>query len=185
LASTNGCRPADRSCPGGTRCGAALVAVLLGVALTACGGPPVRRDGGSVSSRLPGETPVVAPAAPATPPLSVADIVALHRSGASAEAVVRRWREDGARTRFSAGDLIELHTRGVPLSTLDALIDARETALRTDADSRLAALQAHFNAELAAERARPGLCPSPWPGYPFSPYGGWRRGPRGGLYWGW
>lgn len=121
-------------------------------------------------------------------PLSLDEIVALVRSGANAEAVVRRWREDGARLLPGAAALLELHARGVPPAVLDALIAARETALRIDADSRQAALQARFDAELAAERARPRVCPSPvWSPYPLYPYGGWRSpgGWGGGVHWGW
>jgi len=175
------CRRADRL-PVPTGSLRAGTAVLLCALLGAGCATPSRT--GSPTGRLPGETPV-AIAQPATPPLSVSDIVALHRAGASADKIVARWREDGARTRFSVGDFFDLRARGVPLATLEALLDAREAALRTDGDSRLAALQSRYENELAAERARPAVCPSPWPGYPFQPFGGWHRGPRGGLYWGW
>ncbi len=76
----------------------------------------------------------------------------------------------------------------MPVTVLDRLLEARETALRTDADSRLAAAQARFDAELAAERTRPRSCPSPaWSPYHLHPYGGWVYPGvrRGGMFYGW
>lgn len=109
-------------------------------------------------------------------------------AGAAPAEIVARWRADGARLKLDVADLLDLHRRGVSVAVLDALLAARETALRTDADSRLAALQARHEAEIAAERARPQVCPpSVWRSYPIHPYGGWRSpgGWWGGLYWGW
>lgn len=125
----------------------------------------------------------------ASPALSPDEIVTLVRAGAVPEAVVRRWREDGARLKLSAAVLLDLAARGVPPAVLDALLEARDAAVHSDADSRLAALQARFDAELAAERARLPNCPAPaWgPSYRVYPYGGWgsRGGWGGGVYWGW
>ncbi|MBW7900895.1 MAG: hypothetical protein H3C26_05435 [Rhodocyclaceae bacterium] len=172
MASTNACRRADPRRSGGRLLAAASLAVLL----AACAAPPSPRI-----DRLP------VAGAPAAASLSADEIVRLAAAGAAPEAVVGRWREDGARLRPTAALLLDLHARGVPLPVLEALVDAREAALRTDADGRLAALQARLDAELAAERARPRVCPSyPLHPYPY-PYGGWHApgGWRGGLYWGW
>ncbi|MFC5302431.1 hypothetical protein [Azospira restricta] len=112
----------------------------------------------------------------------------MARAGATPAEVVTRWRADGARLKLDAADLLDLHRRGVSVAVLDALLAAREAALRTDADSRLAGLQARHEAEIAAERARLPTCPAPgWAPYRIHPYGGWGRpgGWGGGVYWGW
>lgn len=122
------------------------------------------------------------------PLFSTDQIVAMVRSGASADAVVARWREDGARQRFDADAIVSLHGRGVSMAVLNALLAAQEQALRTEYDSRLAAQMARSSAELAAERARMPTCPAPpyW-GWGPRPYGGWSSsgGWGGGVMFGW
>ncbi|MBI2306681.1 MAG: hypothetical protein HYU78_05200 [Rhodocyclales bacterium] len=157
---------------------AALLLALLAGCAAAPPAPP-RID------RLPAEPAAGMPSARA---LSLDEIVAMVRAGAPPEAVVRRWREDGARLKPGAASLLELHARGVPPAVLDALVEAREAALRTDLDSLHASRLARLEAELAAERARPRTCPAPaWSPYPIYPYGVWGRpgGWGGGAYWGW
>ncbi|MFA7291374.1 MAG: hypothetical protein WC023_03895 [Rhodocyclaceae bacterium] len=110
----------------------------------------------------------------------------MARAGGTPDNIVDSWRRDGARLRLAAADVVDLHARGVSLSILDALLDAREQALRTDFDSRLAARQAEFSRQLAAEQARIPVCPAPYYGG-FMPYGGWGSGGgwRGGVYRAW
>ncbi len=178
MASMSVCRRADPGCAGGRRRHHAGRSVLLCAALAAllaaCAAPP--RD--PRIDRLP------VAAATADGPLSADEIVRLARAGATPAAIVDRWRADGARLKPTAALLLDLHARGLPPALLDALLDAREQAVRTDADSRLAELRARFDADLAAERARPRACPPPVGiPYPLHPYGGWRT--PGGLYLGW
>jgi hypothetical protein len=106
----------------------------------------------------------------------------MARAGAKPDDVVDSWRRDGARLRLHAADIVELERRGVPLATLDALLEAREQALRTDLETRLAVQQAEFSAQLAAERARLPNCPNPAWGYGGW---GWPGSWRGGIYRGW
>lgn len=182
MASMNVCRPGNATSGQGRRCAAALAA-LLPVFVAGCtSAPPAppRID------RLPATPAAGAPLAAAA--LSVDEIAAMARSGATPETVVRRWREDGARLKPTATVLLELHARGVPPAVLEALVEAREAALRTDIDSLHASRLARLESELAAERARPRTCPAPaWNPYPIYPYGVWGRpsGWGGGAYWGW
>lgn len=120
------------------------------------------------------------------PGLTREAIIAMVRSGASPESVVDSWLRDGARLKIGAADVIELQARGVPLPVLDALLDARDQALRTDLETRLATQQTAYSNQLAIERARPNLCPAPYYGG-FVPYGGWgsNGGWWGGAYRGW
>lgn len=110
----------------------------------------------------------------------------MARAGEGPESVVESWRRDGARLKLGAADIVDLHARGVSLPVLDALLDAREQALRTDFDTRLAARQAEFSRQLAAEQARIPVCPAPYYGG-FVPYGGWGSGSGwwGGIHRGW
>lgn len=178
MATTSACRRADpaRACGRRLRAGRGpLLCIALAVLLAACASPP-RIDR---IDRLPSADTA------ADAPLSADEIVRLAKAGASPEAIVGRWREDGARLKPTAALLLDLHARGLPPSLLDALLDAREQAVRTDADSRLAELRARFDADLAAERARPRVCPPP-AGVPylFHPHGGWLTpgGRRGGVF---
>lgn len=158
----------------------ALPVFLLSV-LAACatGGPPFHPSPLPRIDRLP--EPV--DSSPAFPVFGKDQLVSLARAGAKAEDVVDSWRRDGARLRLRAADIVDLERRGVSLAILDALLAAQEQALRTDLDSRLAAQQAEFSAQLAAERARLPNCPNP----AYWGYGGWGwPGPwRGGIYRGW
>jgi hypothetical protein len=131
--------------------------------------------------RLPAET-----AQESTAPLDRDRLLAMVRAGDSPEALVERWRRDGARLKLGASDIVYLHGRGVPLSLLDTLLDAREQALRADLDTRLATRQTEFSRQLAAEQARVPVCPAPYYGG-FSPYGGWGSGSGwwGGIHRAW
>jgi hypothetical protein len=156
-----------------------LLAVSL-IFLTACatGGPqpPPRID------RLP-ESAGSPPLSQVVPSLGKDQLVSMARAGATPEDVVESWRRDGARLRLRAADIVDLDRRSVSLPILDALLEAQEQALRTDLESRLAARQAEFSAQLAAERARLPNCPNP----AYWGYGGWGWPGtwRGGIYRGW
>jgi len=142
--------------------------------------------GGPRIDRLPS-----AGAGPSVSPLSNDEILAAARAGATPDALVQRWRDDGARRVLTAGDIVLLHAQGVPMAHLDALLAAREQALRVDQDSRLAAERAASAAAIAAERARPLVCPAYSPAYPPywgpRPYMGWGSGGGGygGFRFGW
>lgn len=155
------------------------LATLVFLAACTSAGPPVppRIDRLSVSAE-PARTP--------SPALTTEALVVMARSGASPEAVVDSWRRDGARLKIGATEVIELRAHGVSLPVLDALLDARDQALRTDLETRLATQQAAYSKQLAIERARPNLCPAPYYGG-FAPYGGWgsNGGWWGGAYRGW
>lgn len=159
----------------------ALPVFLLSVLLTACatGGPSSRPSPPPRIDRLPES----ADSHLASPAFSKDYLVTMARAGAKPEDVVESWRRDGARLRLRAADIVDLERRGVPLPTLDAMLEAQEQALRTDLDSRLAARQAEFSAQLAAERARLPNCPNP----AYWGYGGWGWPGtwRGGIYRGW
>lgn len=151
------------------------LAVLLAaqLLLAACAAPVP--TGGPRIDRLPS-----AGAGPSVSPLSNDEILAAARAGTTPDALVQRWRDDGARRVLTAGDIVLLHAQGVPMAHLDALLAAREQALRADQDSRL-----------AAERARPLVCPAYSPTYPpywgARPYMGWGSGGGGygGFRFGW
>ena len=162
------------------------LAVLLAaqLLLAACAAPVP--TGGPRIDRLPS-----AGAGPSVSPLSNDEILAAARAGATPDALVQRWRDDGARRVLTAGDIVLLHAQGVPMAHLDALLAAREQALRVDQDSRLAAERAASAAAIAAERARPLVCPAYSPAYPPywgpRPYMGWGSGGGGygGFRFGW
>lgn len=131
-----------------------------------------------------------AAAEPGAPAFDTEQLAAMSLAGARPEDIVARWRQDGARRVLHAADIVALARRGVPVPTLEALLTAREAALRTDADSRVVAAQARFSEQmaqqLAIERARPAQCPAlPYRG--FVPYGDWGYPGawRGGFFRGW
>ena len=136
--------------------------------------------------RLPADSPAGAGA----PSLTIAELASAARNGASPEALVERWRNDGARLPLGAAELLELNARGVSVAHLDALLAAREQAMRTDYESRFAAQRANADAALAAERSRVQTCPVSYGPYPYwgpFPYAGWGSGGGwyGGLRFGW
>ena len=124
------------------------------------------------------------------PALTIAELTSAATAGASPEALVERWRNDGARLPLGAAELLELNARGVSVAHLDALLAAREQAMRTDYETRFAAQRANANAALAAERSRALTCPASYGPYPYwgpFPYAGWGSGGGwyGGLRFGW
>ena len=66
------------------------------------------------------------------PALTIAELTSAATAGASPEALVERWRNDGARLPLGAAELLELNARGVSVAHLDALLAARVQAVRTD-----------------------------------------------------
>jgi hypothetical protein len=156
---------------------APLPVFLLSVLLAACASGGLQQT--PRIDRLPDSH--VSPAA--SPAFNKDHLVNMARAGAKPEDAVESWRRDGARLKFRAADIVELEHRGVSLSMLDALLEAQEQALRIDLDTRLAAKQAEFSTQMAAERARLPNCPNPaWTGYGGW---GWPGAWRGGIYRGW
>lgn len=155
----------------------ALVALTL---LSACATRDMSRDTAPRLQRLQ-ELPTVA-----ATPLTQEDVVRLSASGMAPDAIVRQWREDGARLRLGAGDIVALHRQGVPVAVLEALIVAREQALRADLDTTLVQRQQDWEKKLEQERRRPQQCPSPY-GWGVHPYGAWGHpgALRSGVFWGW
>ena len=134
--------------------------------------------------------PADAPAGAGAPSLTIAELASAARAGAGPEALVERWRNDGARLPLGAAELLELNARGVSVAHLDALLAAREQAVRTDYETRFAAQRANADAALAAERSRVQTCPASYGPYPYwgpFPYAGWGSGGGwyGGLRFGW
>lgn len=120
--------------------------------------------------------------------MSVDQLVLLAHAGASAEVLVERWRQDGARLKLSLADFFALRAKGVSEASLEALFEAQEVARQTDFNDQLARQLAEFSAQLAVERNRIPQCPAApfYYGQPV-PYGGWgsASGWNGGLFWGW
>lgn len=121
--------------------------------------------------------------APDAPRLSPDDLLALAKSGATAEAIVERFRQSATRFDLTPGQVVDLHQRGLPLPVIEAIHEQREKALRADFAQLLVEHEQKCSAAVAQARdderlrARPGVDPF-WPGCtaPFR---------RPGPFWGW
>ena len=153
-----------------------VVLLLLTMLLHGCATPTVRdTDGQPVLQRWTGET--VPPAK-----IDIADVAALSREGYGAEQIVARMRATGSRLGMEPAQQRELQRRGVPQSTIDALVDAEAEARRVD---RLT-----IDADRAANRRRVEERRIYYQPYPYAHplYGyGWHRhhGWHSGILFGW
>lgn len=117
---------------------------------------------------------------PAAPGLSLDDLLLMARSGASAEAIILRFRQSAVRFDLTPLQVVDLHQRGLPLAVLVVIHEDREKALRSDLAQRFAEHDQQCRAELAQvhiqeqQRCRANIDPF-WPG-------GYRRP---GAFWGW
>lgn len=68
------------------------------------------------------------PALPA-PGLSLDEIISLAQQGQQAEAIISRIRSTGSYYRLSAGDVISLRARGLPLAVIDHILVSERQAL--------------------------------------------------------
>jgi hypothetical protein len=124
--------------------------------------------------------------APDAPRLSLDDLVAMARSGASAEAIVERFRKAGARFDLTPVQILDLQKRGLPLAVLQAIHEDREKALRADLAQLLAERDQKCDAEVAQARNQERLLALSSVD-PFCPngYGPWGPYRRPGVFWGW
>jgi hypothetical protein len=150
-----------------------------------CATPP---DGGVTPrlTRLSSEE--MARLAPDAPGLSLDDLLVMARSGVTAEVMIARFRQSGARFDLSPLQVVDLHQRGLPLPVLQAIHEDREKALRTDLTQRLVDRDQQCAGEIAQaqsiERQRALASVGPfWPGC----YGAWGATPyrRPGAFLGW
>lgn len=154
---------------------AALATVLLYGC--ASGGRPAPAAAAAVE-RLPApgtERVVTAPVAKVT----LDDIVAMAKAGQSGEAIVNRIRASGSRIHLKAGDVVSLHERGVPLATIDQIIELDRNALQADLAVQLIERdRTHAEEMKRLERQCNAACGPPYAGPGYWPgYGG------PGVYW--
>lgn len=160
-----------------------FVALLLSVG---CATP--RPDGTATPKLARLSTEEMARLAPDAPRLSLDELVALAKSGASAEVTIERFRKSGARFDLTPRQVVDLHQRGLPLPVLQAIHEDREKALRADLTQLLVEREQKCSAEIvqahAQERQRARVNADPfWPGC----YGAWAPFPyrRPGVFMGW
>lgn len=106
----------------------------IAVALAACSSLPEDHAPGRVE-RMPGRQ-AVAPAP--TPTLTLADIEAMRKGGASAEAIVERIRDSGAGFRLTTADVLRLSRAGVPESVVDFMLNTERSAAQENCAGELA-----------------------------------------------
>lgn len=159
--------------------------------------------GGCATAPAPGPQtgPVIARMSPAavaalpapSKPLTAADILALHRQGLGAEAILARVRSTGTRLELTPTQVWELHGQGVPLAVLDGLHQAWRRGLEADLAQAQTVAQNQRQAAVAA-REQAQQAQAPWPAaYPYSygpgwgygGYGGWGPYGRSGIFFGW
>ena len=123
--------------------------------------------------------------ASAEPRLTLDELLAMSKGGATAEAVISRFRQSGERFDLTPQQIVDLQARGMPMAVLQAIHEDRERALRNELAQQLADFDRQCADAVQRERQRPVVCPDPyWP----RPYGGfWGGYPyrRGGMFWGW
>lgn len=153
-----------------------------------CAGCATQPDGTATPKLARLSTDDMARLAPDAPRLSLDDLIAMSRSGASAEAIVERFRKSGARFDLTPSQVVDLHQRGLPLPVLEAIHEDREKALRADLTQLLVEHDQKCSADVSLareqERQRARVSADPfWPGC----YGPWGPGfyRRPGVFWGW
>lgn len=125
--------------------------LLATLTLTAaCTSLPDRHTPGKVERLSPQAAANTAPAPKA--PLTLEDISALHRSGASPAEILAKLRDTGTMLRLTAADILVLNRYGVTNTIIDALLDAERSAQRDVCAGDLARLEQ--NAQLLLLRQR-------------------------------
>lgn len=176
-AGTSRHQPAPGRAPAGRGLRFALVAGALAV-LSACATLP---DGTATPSLARLSPEELARLSPTAEKLAPADLLAMARSGATAEAIIARLRASGARFDLTPQQVIDLHAGGLPLAVLEAIHADREKALRNDLTEMLVERDRQCASELETERQRarlrsdPMCMGMPWGFYGPGPYWRYRR----------
>ena len=133
-------------------------------------------------ARLPAEE--AARLTASKPALSADDLLAMARSGASPDAIITRFRQANVRLDLTPQQVVDLHSRGLPMPVLQAVHEDRERALRNELAQQLVQRDQQCSVAVDRERAR-----ALHYGYPYRAgyAGGWGGVPyrRNGLLWGW
>lgn len=168
---------------------ALLMAGWVGLGLGGCATAPAPGpQTGPVIARM---SPAAVAALPApSKPLTAADILALHRQGLGAEAILARIRSTGTRLELTPTQVWELHGQGVPLAVLDGLHQAWRRGLEADlAQAQTVAQNQRQAAAAAREQAQQAQAtwPTAYPYYygPAWSYGGFGPYGRSGVFFGW
>lgn len=72
------------------------------------------------------------------PTLTLADIEAMQKSGAAADAIVARIRDSGAAFRLTTADVLRLNRAKVPDSVIDFMLNAERSAAQENCAGELA-----------------------------------------------
>ena len=105
--------------------------------LAGCASLPEDHAPGRVD-RLPAKQ---AAALTPAPTLTLADIEAMQKGGASADAIVARIRDSGASFRLTAADVLRLNRAKVPDSVVDFMLNAERSAAQENCAGELARLE--------------------------------------------
>jgi hypothetical protein len=164
-----------------------VILVMLSTLLAACVASP--NPSSPRIARLPAGELARLSAEQSAPTLD--ELLSMAHSGASAEAIIARFRQSNARLDLTPAQVLDLHARGLPLPVLQAIDADRESALRNERAQQL--IQRDQQCALAVEHERQrwlrsaapygAAYPGAW-GYPYGP-GGMRSGMHSGLMWGW
>lgn len=156
----------------------------LALSLAGCAARSAAPDNGANIERLtPEELTRMLPKQ--EPKLSLAELVRMSREGASAQAIIAKIKQTGARYPLSASQVIELHGQGVSAQVLDYIHSAREQELRDRMADEISQREQRHAEQLRREQQlwRDRYYYDPWwpayPGYgpPLQSFGGfyWRR----------
>ena len=169
-----------------------LVAGWVGLALGGCATAPA--PGPQTVPAIARLSPAAVAALPApTRPLTAADILALHRQGLGAEAILARIHSTGTRLELTPTQVWELHDQGVPLAVLDGLHQAWRRGLEADlAQAQTVAQNQRQAAAAAREQAQKAQATWPaaypyyyGPAWSYGGYGGFGPYGRSGVFFGW
>ncbi|WP_153116801.1 hypothetical protein [Rhodocyclus tenuis] len=175
------CTSPDQSVSGSTPAGRGLRLILAASMLAALAGCATLPDGTATPSLARLSPEELARLSPTAEKLAPADLLAMARAGASAEAIIARLRTAGARFDLTPQQVVDLHAGGLPLAVLEAIHADREKALRNDLTEMLVERDRQCAGELEAERQRarlrsdPLCAGMPWGFYGPSPYWRYRR----------
>jgi hypothetical protein len=152
--------------------------IVYAALLSACasGGPRP----GDIRRLTPEEVAALKPAP--NPRVPLQEIVALSRSGAAADAIIKRLQETGTIHNLSAQNIIDLNTEGVDRKVIDYLGEAQEKARQSALATQLADRDAQHARELEQEQQRRRALQLQYENRDWNfGFGGW--GPYGGFGW--
>jgi len=108
-----------------------FLALLILTLTAACSSLPDKHSPGKVERLAPETAELATKAAPTPKPaLTLEDISALHRNGASSADILAKLRDTGTTLRLTAADILLLNRYGIPNTLIDALLDAERSAQR-------------------------------------------------------